>query len=81
MPSHLFVSYSTVDSKKFALWLADKLVSGPPSIQVWVDKREEHPGLDWDEQIVEAIRGCAALLFAMTGDSVRAQSVCKDEWV
>src|SRR5271165_1362891 len=81
MPGDLFFSYSTVDGKKFALWLADKLVAGPPSIQVWVDKREEHPGLDWDEQIVEAIRGCSALLFAMTGDSVRAQSVCKDEWV
>src|SRR5271154_5665440 len=81
MSGHWFISYSTVDCLSFALGLADKLAAGPPSIGVWVDKRKLRPGEDWDEQIVEAIRGCSALLFAMTTDSVRAQSVCKREWV
>src|SRR4051794_38634625 len=81
MPGHLFISYSTVDAESFALQLANKLEAGPPAISVWLDKRKLRPGEHWDEQIAEAIRGCAALLFVMTNDSVQPESVCKDEWV
>jgi tetratricopeptide (TPR) repeat protein len=78
---YFFVSYSAVDAADFALSLADKLTAGPPSYHLWVDRRELQPGDDWDEQIVEAIRGCRGLLLVMTADSVRAGSVSKDEWV
>jgi tetratricopeptide (TPR) repeat protein len=78
---HYFISYSGVDGGDFALSLADALTAGPPPILVWVDKRELRPGEDWDEQIVEAIKTSRGLLFVMTTDSVKPNSVCKDEWV
>lgn len=81
MSDHLFISYSSVDGKEFALKLADELDAGPPPIPVWVDGRKLRPGEDWDEQIVEAIRTCKGTLFIMTADSVRPDSVCKHEWV
>lgn len=81
MDEHFFVSYSAVDAADFALALANKLVAGPPSYPVWVDKRDLRPGEDWDEQIVEALRTCRGLLLVMTTDSVSPESVCKQEWV
>lgn len=75
-----FLSYSTVDGADLALRLADALEAGPPSYAVWLDKRNLHPGQDWDEQIAEALRNCEALIFVMTEDSVRPESVCKQEW-
>ena len=55
MDAHYFISYSSVDGKEFALQLADRLAKGPPSIPVWLDKRELQPGVDWDEQVGEAL--------------------------
>jgi tetratricopeptide (TPR) repeat protein len=81
MTGHLFISYSRAYAVPFALQLADKVTIGPPPKAVWLDQRDERPGEDWDEQIVEAIRACSALLFVMTKDSVQPQSGCKDEWV
>jgi hypothetical protein len=78
---HYFISYSRVDAAEFAVRLADQLAAGPPPYPVWLDARQLQPGPDWDDQLVEAIRGCRGLLFAMTEDSVRAGSVCKQEWV
>lgn len=79
MPQH-FISYSSVDAQDFALRLADKLQSGPPEFSVWLDTRAIQSGLAWDEQLVEAIRTCETFLFVMTRDSVKANSVCKQEW-
>ena len=78
---HYFVSYSRIDGTEFARRLADQLIVGPPSYAVWLDARDEQPGVDWDEQITEAIQTCHGLLFAMTSDSVQAHSACKSEWV
>ena len=78
---HYFVSYSRIDGAEFARRLADQLIVGPPSYAVWLDARDEQPGVDWDEQITEAIQTCQGLLFAMTSDSVQAHSACKSEWV
>jgi tetratricopeptide (TPR) repeat protein len=78
---HYFISYSRIDAADDAVWLADTLAEGPSRFPVWVDKRELRPGEDWDEQVVEAIRSCRGLLLVMTTDSVRPNSICKDEWV
>ena len=78
---HYFISYSSVDGLDFSLKLGDALEAGPPRIPIWLDKRQSRPGEEWDEQIVEAIRDCKALLFIMTRDSVKRDSVCKNEWV
>ncbi|MBI3801520.1 MAG: tetratricopeptide repeat protein [Deltaproteobacteria bacterium] len=75
-----FISYSPVNGLDFAVRLCDALVAGHPSYAAWLDKRELRPGADWDEQIAEAIRTCAGLLFVMTLDSVEPQSGCKPEW-
>jgi hypothetical protein len=81
MDGHYFVSYSRVDGAECAGRLADRLVAGPPSYRVWLDVRDEQPGLDWDDQIVDAIQTCQGLLFLMTADSVQEHSACKPEWV
>src|SRR5579885_582600 len=75
-----FISYSSADGEEFALRLRDELEAGPPSIPVWLDKRDIEPGQDWDEEIAEALKTCSSILFVMTRDSVGKQSVCKREW-
>jgi tetratricopeptide (TPR) repeat protein len=77
---HHFISYSSADALDFTLRLADKLQSGPPEFPVWLDRRALQSGLAWDEQLVEAIRTCDSLIFVMTRDSVKPNSVCKQEW-
>jgi hypothetical protein len=69
-----FISYSRVDARDFANRLADAVTVA------WLDRRNLRPGLDWDEQIDEAIKTCESLLFVMTRDSVTPNSVCKNEW-
>ncbi len=81
MSDFLFISYSAVDGQDFAMKLTDVLEAGPPPIPVWLDKRRLRPGEDWDEQIGEAIKTCKGMIFVMSKDSVRADSVCKNEWV
>ena len=81
MDGHYFVSYSRADAEDFAGTLADQLRAGDPSYRLWVDRRDIAPGQDWDEQVSDAIKSCAGLLFVMTTDSVRATSGCKNEWV
>jgi hypothetical protein len=75
-----FICYSRSDGEDIALTLADQLSAGPPSIAVWLDRRRIQPGIDWDEQIVKALRDCAAVLYVMTRDSVSSTSECKREW-
>jgi hypothetical protein len=75
-----FICYSRRDGEDIVLTLADQLAAGPPSISVWLDRRNLQPGIDWDEQIVGALRGCAGVLYVMTKDSVSPNSECKREW-
>ncbi|HEY6968362.1 MAG TPA: tetratricopeptide repeat protein [Candidatus Angelobacter sp.] len=81
MSDFFFISYSSVDGVDFAVKLADELSAGPPAIPVWLDKRNLRAGEDWDEQVGEAIKTCKGMIFVMSADSVRADSVCKNEWV
>ena len=80
MDDKYFLSYSRIDASDSAVRLTDQLAAGPPPFAVWLDAREIKPGQDWDEQIVEAIRTCRALLFVMTPDGVKPNSMCKREW-
>jgi hypothetical protein len=75
-----FICYSRRDAEDIALTLADQLAAGPPSIPVWLDRRDLQPSIDWDEQIAGALRGCACVLYLMTRDSVSPNSECKREW-
>jgi tetratricopeptide (TPR) repeat protein len=81
MDGRFFISYSRGDAAEFAERLADRLAAGPPSYAVWLDVRDEKPGMDWDNQIRDAIQACPGLLFVMTRDSVQDHSACKPEWV
>jgi len=81
MSDSFFISYSSVDGANFAVKLADELAAGPPAIPVWLDKRALRPGEDWDEQVPEAIKTCKGMIFVLSADSVRPDSVCKNEWV
>ena len=81
MADFFFISYSSVDGKDFALKLANELLAGPPSIPVWLDERDLRPGEDWRAQVGEAIKTCKGMIFVMTTDSVRTDSVCSNEWV
>jgi hypothetical protein len=58
-----FICYSRRDGEEIALTLADQLAAGPPSIPVWLDRRNLQPGIDWDEQIVGALRGGGGVLY------------------
>jgi tetratricopeptide (TPR) repeat protein len=78
MGSHYFISYSSADGQEFADELSIQLQKR--AIPVWLDDNEMRSGIDWDEQITEALRSCEGLLFLMTKDSVEPNSVCKDEW-
>jgi len=75
-----FLSYSSVDSRELALQIREALSNGRDPVSVWVDVRELRPGTDWDDQLVEAIRRCAGLIFLASPDSVEPKSVCKQEW-
>jgi len=78
--SFYFICYSRSDGEDLVVALADQLAAGPPSIPVWLDRRRLQPGIDWDEQVVGALRACAGVLFVMTRDSVTPNSECKREW-
>ena len=80
MVKHHFLSYSTIDGLGFALDLHDALEGGYPPTPLWMDKHNLQPGQDWDTQIVKALRECGSLIFIMTTDSLRDNSVCKNEW-
>lgn len=76
----LFICYSTRDGARFARRLVDALERGSPPFDTYLDSRNLRAGQHWDAQLELAIRDCASLLFVVTKDSVRDDSVCKEEW-
>jgi len=77
---HHFISYSRTDGEALALRLYDAFANGTPPIDIWLDQYCLLPGIDWDDQVVDAIQWCKTLIFVGTHDSVERQSICKKEW-
>ncbi len=77
---YCFLCYSTADALDFATRLSNDLESRASKISVWFDKRNLHPGIEWDIQIDEALKSCRIVLFVMTADSTNEKSLCKQEW-
>jgi CheY-like chemotaxis protein/anti-sigma regulatory factor (Ser/Thr protein kinase) len=80
MAGHHFLSYDRSEGAEHAARLREALQGATPSFPVWMDRHDLKLGKEWDDQVVEAIRGCASLLFVMTAESVESQSKCKKEW-
>lgn len=76
-----FICYSPLDGEEIALRLGDQLAAGPPSIPVWIDQRKLQPGVDRDQQILQALKDCKGLLYLMTKESVDSDCPCKREWI
>jgi tetratricopeptide (TPR) repeat protein len=74
-----FLSYSTYDASEFATQLRISLESGSDPVKIWRDKDELRAGANWERGLTKAIDESDALLFVMTGDSVREECVCANE--
>jgi len=73
-----FISYSHVDGGDFAQRLCHALRDGSPSEDVFIDT-DLPLGEEWDFEVSDAIDECETVLFVMTRDSVRRQSMCIPE--
>jgi tetratricopeptide (TPR) repeat protein len=80
MPYH-FISFSNADGKPFSERLRTDLMAGSPPETTWLQGHDLQAGIDYEEQIFQAIQLCETLLFVMTPDSVGPQSGCKLECV
>lgn len=81
MSGKYFISYSSVDGFGAAEWLYTEAAKLKPPILLWWDKQELQPSeVDWDDQIDDALADCRGVIFLMSNDSVRRNSVCAKEW-
>ena len=69
---YVFLSYASADRER-ALHVAD-LLEGE-GIRVWLDRQSIEGGASWSEQIVQSIRGCAALVLLATPQSLTSRNV------
>jgi tetratricopeptide (TPR) repeat protein len=76
-----FICYSRQDGEDIALRLADQLLAGPPSIPVWIDRRDLQPGIDRYVQVVQALKECQGVVYLITHDSVNPGCPCTQEWI
>src|SRR5262245_48643395 len=81
MDQAYLISYSRIDGLEFSLRLHDELLSGPIPIPVWHDETVgiRASAVGWPQQVDEALKLCAGVLFVMTEDSVKERSVVADE--
>jgi tetratricopeptide (TPR) repeat protein len=79
MPGHYFISYSARDGNDFAQRLHQLLHDA--GFDAWIFNDELRAGLNWESQLSDAIRDCAAVVFVLTPDSVHEQCVCHFEYL
>ena len=77
---YYFVCYSRVDGNDRRAGARRSPCGRPPSISTWLDQRVLQPDIDWDEQVLAALREAVGVLYVMTVDSVTPTSECKQEW-
>src|SRR3712207_5054685 len=74
-PTHapnIFLSYSSSDRDR-ALALADALEAA--GVPVWIDRTSIAGGTSWGQEIVEGIKGCAALVILCTERAMASRNV------
>jgi tetratricopeptide (TPR) repeat protein len=74
-----FVSYSRHDGSDFVAQLERAFASVVPALALWIDRRGIRPGQVWDDEVDQALVRSDTMLFVMTKQSVRRQSICKVE--
>jgi hypothetical protein len=74
-----FLSYSTRDASEFATRLRLALETGPAPVKIWRDTDGLPAGDSWERGLNTAIDESDALLFVMTGDSIREECICANE--
>src|SRR5262245_6680313 len=77
MDGYYFISYSSVDGEDWASRLRDAFVAG--GTKAWLDRFEIRPGSKWADEIDDALKGCTAVFFVMTPDSVHRTSETRKE--
>ena len=79
MDTPYLISYSRIDGREFSSRLHDELRRIP--IPVWHDETAglRASAVGWPQQIDEALKLCAGVLFVMTEDSVKERSIVADE--
>ena len=79
MTGKYFISYSRLD-QQIAARLHHELENSSPPFPVFMDIYDIKPGQDYDEVLTSAARGCLAVLFLMSADSIAKGTQCKNEW-
>jgi predicted ATPase len=69
---YVFVSYASADRDK-ALQIAERLEAR--GIVVWLDRKSIAGGTSWTGEIVEGIKGCAALLVLISASALASPNV------
>jgi hypothetical protein len=74
-----FISYAHRDGNAFARGLKEKLARREPEITLWKDQEQMAGGIDFEEQIRDAIDNVSYLILVQTPDALRSKWVEK-EW-
>ncbi|MBN1666080.1 MAG: toll/interleukin-1 receptor domain-containing protein, partial [Anaerolineales bacterium] len=72
MSDRIFISYGHED-EEFVLRLARDLEGR--GAQVWIDRGDLHPGVEWQRSIANAIANCQAFLLVVSKDSLASTYV------
>lgn len=69
---YVFLSYASGDRERIQP-IVERLTEA--GVTVWLDRQNIHPGASWAAEIVQAIRGCSALLIAVSAGALDSRNV------
>src|SRR3954447_10622350 len=72
---YAFVSYASADRAR-ALAVADALAGA--GVAAWLDRRSIAGGTSWAAEIVQGVRGCAALLLLASPAAMQSPNVAQE---